>query len=311
MSVNEDHRFRRQGVEPWVRCVVPSRWAKIGVKVMRNKHSNDVSRSRIAGESSGCGDQDQSRNAQDASAPAPSDLLPALDERQRTVLRRVGREWDQVSGNPQVWRQALPVDPTVGSYPAPTGIHPTRLGRFVRVSLRTEQPPEVEATSAAEIPSSLLSRLGYDLKRILLGPSLKSAALAQERMRKLVALPVLSADALSSVAYGPEAMLVMLVLAGSAGLRYILPIAAVIAFLIVAVGVSYRQTIRAYPHGGGSSRRSLSDTGGTAACKIRLHRGCGVRCNLCRRRSSRPSRSTCHTKAHTSNQYHAWIISRA
>ncbi|MEV7776952.1 APC family permease [Kitasatospora sp. NPDC088351] len=71
-------------------------------------------------------------------------------------------------------------------------------------------------------------------------------------MRKLVALPVLSADALSSVAYGPEAMLAVLVLGGAAGLRYALPVAATIAFLMLAVGVSYRQTIRAYPHGGGS-----------------------------------------------------------
>ncbi|MEE1783409.1 APC family permease [Streptomyces sp. SP17BM10] len=71
-------------------------------------------------------------------------------------------------------------------------------------------------------------------------------------MRKLVALPVLSADALSSVAYGPEAMLGVLVLAGAAGLRYSVPIAVTIVFLMLAVGVSYRQTIRAYPHGGGS-----------------------------------------------------------
>ncbi|MFE4213619.1 APC family permease [Streptomyces sp. NPDC056844] len=71
-------------------------------------------------------------------------------------------------------------------------------------------------------------------------------------MRKLVALPVLSADALSSVAYGPEAMLAVLVLAGTTGLAYSLPIAATIAFLMLVVGISYRQTIRAYPHGGGS-----------------------------------------------------------
>ncbi|MFI0943817.1 APC family permease [Streptomyces sp. NPDC021020] len=71
-------------------------------------------------------------------------------------------------------------------------------------------------------------------------------------MRKLVALPVLSADALSSVAYGPEAMLAVLVLAGTAGLDFTTPVAAAIAFLMLAVGISYRQTIRAYPHGGGS-----------------------------------------------------------
>ncbi|MGW4028710.1 APC family permease [Streptomyces sp. NPDC004838] len=71
-------------------------------------------------------------------------------------------------------------------------------------------------------------------------------------MRKLVALPVLSADALSSVAYGPEAMLAVLVLAGTAGLAYSFPVAGTIVFLMLAVGLSYRQTIRAYPHGGGS-----------------------------------------------------------
>ncbi|HEX4715789.1 MAG TPA: APC family permease, partial [Ktedonobacteraceae bacterium] len=143
------------------------------------------------------------------------------------------------------------VDPSLGSYPEFADIRPTRFGRFVRVSLQ-EELPAVEAMSAAEIPSSLLGRIGYYVKRIVLGAPLESTAIAYERMRKLVALPVLSADALSSVAYGPEAMLAILVLGGSAALGYTLPIAAVIAFLMLTVGLSYRQTIRAYPHGGGS-----------------------------------------------------------
>ncbi|MFE3826938.1 APC family permease [Streptomyces sp. NPDC059092] len=71
-------------------------------------------------------------------------------------------------------------------------------------------------------------------------------------MRKVVALPVLSADALSSVAYGPEALLAVLVLGGTAGLAYSVPVSLAIVFLMLAVGLSYRQTIRAYPHGGGS-----------------------------------------------------------
>ncbi|WP_258563022.1 APC family permease, partial [Streptomyces phytophilus] len=89
-------------------------------------------------------------------------------------------------------------------------------------------------------------------RRVLIGAPLASSAFVKERMRKLVALPVLSADVLSSVAYAPEAMLAVLVLAGAAGLAYSLPVAAVVVFLMLAVGVSYRQTIRAYPHGGGS-----------------------------------------------------------
>src|SRR5918999_3655220 len=90
------------------------------------------------------------------------------------------------------------------------------------------------------------------LRRALVGPPLRSTALAGEKLRKLMALPVLSADALSSVAYGPEAMIAVLVLAGSGGLALSLPVAAAIAFLMLATGVSYRQTIRAYPGGGGS-----------------------------------------------------------
>ncbi|MFD4797859.1 APC family permease [Streptomyces anulatus] len=73
-----------------------------------------------------------------------------------------------------------------------------------------------------------------------------------ERMGKRAAPPVLSADALSSVAYGPEAMLGVLVLAGTAGLAYSYPVAGTIVLPMFAVGLSYRQTIRAYPHGGGS-----------------------------------------------------------
>ena len=173
-----------------------------------------------------------------------------LDERQLQPLRRVGREWERVCGDPEVLRRALPVDPNLGSYP--TEIQPTRFGRFVLVEGEAGQLPALEATTDSEAPESALGRAGYELRRVLLGPPLSASAIAFERMRKLVALPVLSADALSSVAYGPEAMLAILVLAGTAGLRYSLRVAATIAFLMLAVGVSYRQTIRAYPHGGGS-----------------------------------------------------------
>jgi amino acid transporter len=162
----------------------------------------------------------------------------------------VGSEWEAVCGDPDVWRRALPLDPNLGAFPDPTDIRPSRFGRFVPIHGGSSLA--VEAPSEADVPSRWLARVGYELRRTLLGPPLKSTAIARERMRKLMALPVLSADALSSVAYGPEAMLAILVLAGSAGLDYSLPIAVTIAFLMLAVGVSYRQVIRAYPHGGGS-----------------------------------------------------------
>jgi amino acid transporter len=189
--------------------------------------------------------------SQEAAAPSPDALLPALDERQLTVLRRVGRQWGQVLSDPEAWRRALPVDPNLGGHVDRGEIRPTRFGRFVAVGA-AGRVGEIEATGEAEAPPSRAGHAAYKIKRVLLGPPLASTAIAHERMRKLVALPVLSADALSSVAYGPQALLVVLVLAGDAGLRYSLPIAAAIAFLMLAVGASYRQTIRAYPHGGGS-----------------------------------------------------------
>jgi amino acid transporter len=184
--------------------------------------------------------------------PSPDALLPRLDDDQLSALRQVGCEWLQGGGEGGLWRRPLPVDPNVGGYPDPEQVRPSRFVRFVPVRMRDGHLPALEATSEADVPPSPAGRVAYALRRALLGPPLRSTAVARERMRKLVALPVLSADALSSVAYGPEAMLAVLVLAGSAGLGYSLPLAAAIAFLMLAVGVSYRQTIRAYPHGGGS-----------------------------------------------------------
>lgn len=200
----------------------------------------------------GAGDGNRSGEERYVGSPDPEAILPALDQRQLRTLRQVGREWGSVCEAPEVWRRALPVDPTLGEYPDPAEIRPTRFGRFVPVAGRGGRLPAIETTPVAEELPSWIGRASHRARRIVLGAPLSATAIAIERMRKLVALPVLSADALSSVAYGPEAMLAVLVLAGAAGLRYSIPVSAAIAFLMLAVGVSYRQTIRAYPQGGGS-----------------------------------------------------------
>ncbi|PVE05557.1 amino acid permease [Streptomyces scopuliridis RB72] len=192
----------------------------------------------------GRGGQDQDQG--DASHAPLS--VPKLDAEQSMMLRLVGREWGRVSAAPDAWRRALPVDPDTGSYPEPAQIVPARFGRFVQVAALNAPPP---GAVDGEIGAPL-GRFGAFVRRVALGAPLKSTAIARERMRKLIALPVLSADALSSVAYGPEALLAVLVLGGTAGLAYSLPVALAIVFLMLAVGVSYRQTIRAYPYGGGS-----------------------------------------------------------
>ena len=90
------------------------------------------------------------------------------------------------------------------------------------------------------------------LKRVFLGSPLPTAQSRHERLAKTTALAVFASDALSSVAYATEEILLVLVLAGTAALSYSLPISIAIAVLITIVVSSYRQTIRAYPQGGGA-----------------------------------------------------------
>ncbi len=89
-------------------------------------------------------------------------------------------------------------------------------------------------------------------KRLIIGEPLATAAAGHERLTKVKALAVLSSDALSSVAYATEEIMRVLLLAGTAALSASLGIGAVLVVLLFVVGFSYRQTIKAYPTGGGS-----------------------------------------------------------
>ncbi|WHY77952.1 APC family permease [Neobacillus sp. WH10] len=90
------------------------------------------------------------------------------------------------------------------------------------------------------------------IKRLLIGRPLKSAALGEQKLSKTKALAILSSDALSSVAYGPEQILIVLVTLGSVAFWYSIPIAIGVLILLAALILSYRQIIFAYPHGGGA-----------------------------------------------------------
>ena len=94
--------------------------------------------------------------------------------------------------------------------------------------------------------------MGAELSRRLFGAPLPRSQVEAEKLPSFAALPILSSDALSSVAYATEAALGVLVLAGSGALRLSLPITAAIVVLIAIVVFSYRQTIEAYPQGGGA-----------------------------------------------------------
>ncbi|MCM2321737.1 MAG: APC family permease [Oligoflexia bacterium] len=90
------------------------------------------------------------------------------------------------------------------------------------------------------------------LKRVLLGQPLSSHLASHERIPKWKALAVLSSDALSSVAYATEEILIPLAIVGLAALAYSLPVSLAIVALIIIVTISYRQTIDAYPGGSGA-----------------------------------------------------------
>ncbi|MCC6179659.1 MAG: APC family permease [Chloroflexi bacterium] len=135
--------------------------------------------------------------------------------------------------------------------------HGTRPGDvYVRLirhrGFRRVGPGRYEIRAGATTPKRGLPRLWSRMKRLVIGEPLATAAAGHERLTKVKALAVLSSDALSSVAYATEEILKVLLLAGSVALWASLPIAGVIVALLAVVGFSYRQTIKAYPKGGGS-----------------------------------------------------------
>jgi amino acid transporter len=144
----------------------------------------------------------------------------------------------------------------------------------IRVTLLPHQPFHrikegvLEATEAAGVPEGSLARSVYWLKRALIGIPIATMQAEGERLNKFKALAILSSDAISSVAFATEAILINLVAAGSLHLGLTLPISLVILGLLTIVTLSYRQTIPAYPNGGGSyivARENLGTLPGLVA----------------------------------------------
>jgi len=111
-----------------------------------------------------------------------------------------------------------------------------------------------------------------ELKRFIIGRALRTEQAAHERLSKKTALAVFSSDALSSTAYATEEILLVLAVAaayGQAGaFRYVVPISIGIGVLLVIVATSYRQTIHAYPSGGGAyivAKENLGTNAGLVA----------------------------------------------
>ena len=104
-----------------------------------------------------------------------------------------------------------------------------------------------------------------ELKRFLVGPPVSRALLSETLLPKRVALPVFCSDPISSVAYATEQIVLVLALGGAAALALSTPVAGAVAVLLVVVVASYRQTVHAYPNGGGAFVVSRDNLGERAA----------------------------------------------
>lgn len=134
------------------------------------------------------------------------------------------------------------------------GRHPG--DRYVRVIRAKDLPvsprPQHYFIAPPTAATTPLGKLYQKFHRFLIGNPIESAQAIHERLSKSKALAVFSSDALSSTAYATEEILLILVVAGAAAYTTLIPIGIAIAALLGIVVFSYRQTINAYPNGGGS-----------------------------------------------------------
>lgn len=105
-------------------------------------------------------------------------------------------------------------------------------------------------------------------KRILLGRKLSSSQLGETLLPKRIALPVFASDALSSVAYAPDEVFIMLSVAGASAYVWSWKIGIAVALVMLTVVASYRQTVHAYPSGGGDYEVATVNLGRTAGVTV-------------------------------------------
>ncbi len=117
---------------------------------------------------------------------------------------------------------------------------------------RYSRPGVVVAKAAASEPRTRIGRMAFATRHLAFGSPIASAQEIEQRLPRWKALAVFSSDVMSSVAYATEASMFTLMAAGTVAFAYLMPIAFLIVGLLVLVTFSYRQTIRAYPSGGGS-----------------------------------------------------------
>jgi amino acid transporter len=183
--------------------------------------------------------------------PVPPVVLP---DEEVAALRAAGESWAALpptSPESSVW----PISPDLVSVEHRGALPDARYVRVVRArhdGFDRLAPGLLQATTRTPVHRGPVARVRGRLRNTLIGTPLSTSQFVHERLTKVKALAVLSSDALSSVAYATEQILIVLALAGATALGTSLPIMGAIVALLVFVVLSYRQTIKAYPKGGGS-----------------------------------------------------------
>src|ERR1700678_1830491 len=127
-------------------------------------------------------------------------------------------------------------------------------------STRRQEIRDHEAAAAAKATNT------FDAAwQLLVGRPLRRSQAAKEQITPVEGLSALSLDALTSVAYGPEAIIAVLAVAGAGALHLVLPITIAIVVLLAILVTSYRQVIDAYPGGGGAYAVSRENLGAKAS----------------------------------------------
>lgn len=139
--------------------------------------------------------------------------------------------------------------PVQGRLPGDRRVH---VARPHSPYFRMAGPGVLTAKDAAAAPTATADQALYRIRRLLFGRILRTEEELEERLSKVKALATFSSDNLSSVAYATEASMFTLLAAGTASFWLVMPISLLIVGIFLVIVVSYRQTIRAYPSGGGS-----------------------------------------------------------
>ncbi len=184
-----------------------------------------------------------------------------LKRRQKMENEKETPRRDPAPGNPQDERDFF--NPGIARKETIRGAHIGDQHLRVKRSehFRNVSPGVYQATERALMPHSFLGRAWFRIKAALIGKALATEREVHERLTKLKALAVFGSDAISSCAYATEETLLVLMVAGTMALGNAFYTALAVAILLSIVAFSYRQTIHAYPQGGGSYRVSRENLG--------------------------------------------------